>query len=240
MAADEFMASESGRRNEIILRIYSWDKPTLSLGFHQKITAEQLLRCREHNLPIVRRPTGGRAVLHDQEITYAITIPSEHDLLRGGRDAVLKDIGSAFTEAAQSVGLKAELVRGSTKVGLMDELKRGSPLCFDSLSRWEIRLEGRKWIGSAQRFLPRAFLQHGSILTGQSSVDLAKVLGLPQAAGALSIRAVEVMALRQAVVERLGERLSISWQESTFCDDDFEAINRLIKERMDPTLPGEQ
>ena len=161
MAADLYLTSESQRTKEIILRLYAWEKPTLSLGYHQKLTPENIDRCKLFGVPIVRRPTGGRAVLHDREVTYAITIPNGHPVLKQGREAVLRDIGGAFTTAAHHLGLKAELVR----FGNRTSSKPGSPLCFDSISRWG---------GAAQRTEMdrfRAAVSTGSLSTARLYPD---------------------------------------------------------------------
>lgn len=228
MAADVWLAQQSSRTGEIVLRLYTWEIPTLSLGYHQKLSADQLEGCRNRHVPVVRRPTGGRAVLHDRELTYAVIIPTQHPLLQTGRDGILHDLGLAFVEAARGLGLNAELVRAGSR---SEDLRRGSPLCFDSISRWEVRLEGRKWIGSAQRFLPEAFLQHGSILIGRGEVDLAQLLGLPGSSANVVEAEISALDLRRTIPPALGKRWDIAWQEDDFTPAEVEEISRLIEIR---------
>lgn len=179
MAADLYFSQESERTSEPYLRLYAWDKPTLSLGFHQKISETIRKRCQEIGIPIVRRPTGGRAVLHHRELTYCLCLPLKHPLFQSARGELLRQIGTIFVSAANEIGIGAELVRvGSRDAGNKGVLRKASPLCFDSASRWEVQISGRKWIGSAQRFFPDVLLQHGSILLADSDVNLAALFGL--------------------------------------------------------------
>jgi lipoyl(octanoyl) transferase len=235
MAADIFLANQARITNEIILRLYSWEVPTLSLGYHQRLSEEQINRCQAQGVPVVRRPTGGRAVLHDREVTYAVVIPLQHRLMQKGRESVLRSIGEAFVASGVSVGLKAELVRAGEHPRNSEGIHCGNPLCFDSVSRWEVRLNGQKWIGSAQRLLPEAFLQHGSILTGTSRVDLADLMGVPGRATGFEEGIIDEIALRQAIPSTLSEFWKVSWQEEGFSGVEFEQISRLIDtgERLD-------
>ena len=231
MAADVYLARQAAGTGEVILRLYTWEIPTLSLGYHQQITAEQLDRCRRQGVPVVRRPTGGRAVLHDRELTYAVAIPAVHSLLKTGREAILRDVGSVFTVAAERMGLQAEIVRAGGHDEHAETLRRGSPSCFDSASRWEVRLQGRKWIGSAQRFLSGAFLQHGSILLGESSLNIGELL---DSTGAVAdFDGLEICAedLRRTVPPAWAERWNLQWREGGFTPVELDEINRLIEER---------
>jgi lipoyl(octanoyl) transferase len=230
MAADVFLANQSRTTNQIILRLYSWEVPTLSLGYHQRISPEQINRCRTQGVPVVRRPTGGRAVLHDRELTYAVVIPIQHPLLQKGRESVLRSIGEAFAAAGVSIGLQAELVRAGERSSRSEGIHCGNPLCFDSISRWEVRLNGQKWIGSAQRLMPEAFLQHGSILTGMSRVNLAELMGVPGRATGFEEGIIDEIALRQVIPATLSKFWSVSWQENGFNPVEIDQINRLIEE----------
>ncbi|MFH1733730.1 MAG: hypothetical protein ABIE92_03390 [bacterium] len=183
MAADSYAASWAKRVDAPVLRLYTWNCATLSLGFHQKISDTIRDKCTAAKVPIVRRPTGGRAVLHDNELTYCLCLPTDHELFKAARDDLLRQIGEIFVLAASKCGLDADQVRVSGReMPVGEPLKKGSPLCFDSVSRWEVRLNGRKWIGSAQRFLPGVLLQHGSIILGRNSIDLATLFGLKRSA----------------------------------------------------------
>lgn len=233
MAADVYAAQEAAYSEQVILRLYTWDQPTLSLGFHQKF--DEVLRgsYAARGIPIVRRPTGGRAVLHDQELTYCLAIPTSHRLIMEGKDRLQEDIGRAFVEAGQLIGLQPQLVRrGVEDRGAQMRLASGSPLCFDGISRWEVRLNGRKWIGSAQRIFPHAYLQHGSILLGRSTSIIE-----------ISNRYQERMPgdddpceadLRQSIPGAFGDLLGVHWAEMGFNERDILNIRAQMKDE-DPS-----
>ncbi|CAM2008641.1 lipoate--protein ligase family protein [Acanthopleuribacter pedis] len=179
MAIDQYLleALEQGRIDRPILRIYAWAKPTLSLGYHQEwrrtVNEEQL---EKHGVVLVRRWTGGRAVLHDtDEITYSLIAPMRepfnnqvsHNYCAIGR--ALK----RFTDLGESAsGAMFPEEPAPAKVRSM----RHTP-CFASMSRSEIERGGKKMIGSAQKRGKGAFLQHGSIPLHARTEILAAITG---------------------------------------------------------------
>ena len=219
MAADLYLSQEAGKSGQVILRLYGWDLPTLSLGFHQKF--DDILRhsYAARGIPIVRRPTGGRAVLHDQELTYCLAIPVGHRLVMDGKDKLQESIGRAFVEAGCMIGLHPQLVRrGVDDQGAQIHFASGSPLCFDSISRWEVRLNGRKWIGSAQRILPGSYLQHGSILlTDCNQNEISRLDG--------NSRPIDPARLRDALAQSLENTLHLVWQEQGWMEFELAQIN---------------
>ncbi len=163
MAVDEVLA-DACRRGLIgpTLRLYGWDRPSISLGYFQRPEAiVDLDQCRAHGVPVVKRTTGGRAVYHHHEVTYSLVAPTPHPLfaptIRGAYEVVARALASGLTD----LGLPVELHPRDP-----ERSRRGSrtPLCFESTSRSELTLRGKKVAGSAQRRWPTAFLQHGSIL----------------------------------------------------------------------------
>jgi len=225
MAADHYLSEESRTKGIPALRLYTWEVPTLSLGFHQRFSDDVALRCEDQSVPIVRRPTGGRAVLHDRELTYCLTIPNDHQIFKGDRSEMLKSIGAVFVTAAREAGLNAQLVRaGGHGDSNSDVLRKGSPLCFDALSRWEVQLDGRKWIGSAQRFLPGVLLQHGSIILGKSSVNIARLFNLPDGSEeVVEISDDQAIKLLDVIPSAFAEAWNIDWQLMPFISN--EVIN---------------
>jgi lipoate-protein ligase A len=166
MALDEALllsATEPGFTTT--LRFFSWDKPSLSIGSFQKTHELDLARMESLDVPLVRRPTGGRAVLHAAELTYSITcrIPSEffpNDLMGS-----YKTIGACFIRGLSLLGVEAALVPVNRNPAAKNSsLTGGNPLCFSSPSWHEVLAGGKKLVGSAQRRLPGAFLQQGSLL----------------------------------------------------------------------------
>lgn len=162
-----------------VVRIYRWNRPTVSIGKHQKShQAVNVAACVDKQIPIVRRPTGGRAVLHDDEVTYAI-------ISNDDRHFPLHNCGQLYLSIAET--LRTGLERLGIKVNLVPEggyshdrgpLNRMKFPCFVTASRYELTSSGRKLAGSAQRRLKRSFLQHGSLPLRLNRELAALVLGV--------------------------------------------------------------
>lgn len=173
MAEDrDFLERANRAECNPVLRFYQWRVPTLSLGYHQSAAVLDERQIAADRMPWVRRPTGGAAVLHSDELTYAIILP-----LYDKRMATLNVqelVSRAIAAGLRAVGVDADV----------DE--RGEPLsalpnrtsCFVRTSRWEVTVRGKKLVGSAQRRLANAVLQHGSILTGDDHLRIADYLAL--------------------------------------------------------------
>jgi lipoate-protein ligase A len=163
MAADEVLAAESVRRNRPLIRFYRWTSTTFSLGGFQRLaqaTSEPLIA----SLPFVRRPSGGGGIIHGSDLTYAVAVPRDHPW--GTRTQILYD---AFHEA---------LARTLTMRGVPTGLHAGHGpeagdehklFCFERRARGDLVVpgttdDGHKILGSAQRRLRAAVLQHGSLL----------------------------------------------------------------------------
>lgn len=156
-----------------VLRFYQWREPTLSLGFHQRESVLDAARLTADGTPWVRRPTGGAAVLHSDELTYAIVL-SLHDP-HIARLNVQELVSRAIAAGLRDAGVPADVdARGEPLDALPDRTS-----CFVRTSRWEVTARGRKLVGSAQRKLAHAILQHGSILTGDDHLRIADYLALP-------------------------------------------------------------
>ena len=155
-----------------LFRTYTWMRPTISLGFHQKLEDIDLNRCAEEGVDVVRRPTGGRAIYHWGEITYSFIHPADQ---RAGRSAVREVYGKVHLAIASA--LRTAGVRLTPSAGKKSRIGH-NPLCFASEAGTELELEGRKVVGSAQRRLETAILQHGSILISDSHLRLPDYLNL--------------------------------------------------------------
>lgn len=172
MAVDEALA-DFCRRGLAgpTLRLYGWDRPSISLGHFQR--AEDIVdldRCRDAGLPVVRRTTGGRAVYHHREVTYSMVAPIPHPSFPSTIRATYEVVAHALASGLATLGLRVE--RHPTDP-VRPRHGIGSSLCFDSTSRYEITLDGKKLIGSAQRRWKTAFLQHGSILLAHDPAEEA-------------------------------------------------------------------
>ena len=155
------------------LRVYSWSAPTLSLGRHQTARGGyDRDRLRSAGVDVVRRPTGGRAILHHREVTYSVTAPvSDAGDLRESYSRInrllVAGLRALGVSAAVSAGTSASL-DGARLPGLLP--------CFDHPSPGEITLAGRKLAGSAQWRSDGALLQHGSILVDDDQMRLTSFL----------------------------------------------------------------
>lgn len=157
MARDAVLQDYSRDSGECVLSIYSWSRPTLSFGRNQ--TAKGLYDIaliERNNIDVVRRPTGGRAILHDHEITYSVTGP---DAFAPSLSAAYDAINQLLLDALNRLGVPAEIARPEKAAPLPDL----SP-CFAEPVKGELVARGKKLVGSAQYREQGAFLQHGSIL----------------------------------------------------------------------------
>lgn len=178
MALDEaiFLLHEA-RLSPPTLRVYAWQTPTLSLGYAQSVAREvDLAACQRYGVDVVRRPTGGRAVLHDDEVTYSIIMPTSVSKSANSLTEHYRLIGLALAEALSQFGLPVRLARPQRSAL---QRQTASPACFAALSRYELSANGRKLVGSAQKRSPTALLQHGSIPFSLDRQRLFQCLQVP-------------------------------------------------------------
>lgn len=155
------------------LRFYGWEPAALSLGYAQSFAKEVDERaCRKAGIDIVRRPTGGRAVLHQYELTYSVIAPEVDEQVQGTVMESYLKISRALLAGFQSLGIPAQMAHG-------DLAKAGSAACFDAPSWYELVVEGRKLVGSAQVRREGILLQHGSIILHFDAELLFQVLKFP-------------------------------------------------------------
>lgn len=158
MARDEALLESARQGGPPAVRLYGWSRPTLSLGAHQPSSDVDLVACRARGIDLVRRPTGGGAVLHDAELTYAVAGRLGEPPFPSSVVGIYDTIAAALLAGFARLGVQAVASRSSG---------RGGPApahCFSAPSAREILVAGRKLAGSAQLRRSGAFLQHGSIL----------------------------------------------------------------------------
>jgi len=180
MAIDEaLLLKTAGTSGPAVLRFYSWEPSTVSVGYHQKVPQRfNLAECKGRGIDIVRRPTGGREVLHLGELTYAFSI-SRVSLRRieGDFRSSTELLGRVFQRGLELLGVSPERVGlGRARKSSTDTHKLRSQPCFASLSQYEVSVDGKKLIGSAQRSLPGGFLQHGSVLLASKGLEIIELL----------------------------------------------------------------
>jgi lipoyl(octanoyl) transferase len=233
MALDQtlFEAVSQGRSGPV-LRLYRWRRPTVSLGYFQDGRRTlNLAACAADGLDIVRRITGGRTVLHHQEITYAVIAPEGHPLFSGGILDDYRIIASVLQETIVSFGIPATLQPRPTK----KTSNTGHQACFFAPSSYELICSGVKMAGSAQKRDGRAFLQHGSLpiemdlkllarifsASSQSGGDLAGHVGWlnrwleePVALDCLETRLAEIFARQWSIIPQVGEPTAEEWHRA--------------------------
>lgn len=171
----EFLAEslKNGEEAKGLFRIYAWDMPTLSIGKHQVLSPVIKQQCDSKQIPIVRRPTGGRAVLHANELTYCITMPCSS--MEKARIAY-KCIHAFFLDALSKLGtqyLDFAKANADFREHYMHDV---SSACFSASARYELTHDGRKLMGSAQRVFDEVLLQHGSLPLDQSYMMICELL----------------------------------------------------------------
>lgn len=166
MAVDEeLLARAQAGETMPVFRFYTWDPPAVSLGRFQKIeTAVNFEACKQRGIDIVRRVTGGRAVLHHKELTYSIVARMDNRLFPSTVLGTYKIIAAGLLQGLKNLGIPAEMVSRANRRAALVKTGANNPACFSSPSWYELLVNNRKIIGSAQRRLSGAFLQHGSIL----------------------------------------------------------------------------
>jgi len=189
MALDESLArSLAAGEGGPVLRVFRWRPWAISLGYNQRAEDLDAARCASDGIDIVRRPTGGRAILHAEELTYSV-------VMRTGRKSVLQvynEISAALVRGLALYGVEASLQK--SQPDFAGEYRSATSIpCFTSSARYEIEWRGRKLVGSAQRRFggpeADAVLQHGSILCGAAHLRLADYLAQGDAAARERIRA---------------------------------------------------
>jgi lipoyl(octanoyl) transferase len=166
MALDEALLDwHSEGKIPPVIRFYGWNPATLSVGYFQKVEKEiDLEAVAKHRLGFVRRPTGGRGVLHEHELTYSVIVSEEHPDMPKTVMEAYRVISEGILKGFQHLGLEAYFAVPKT-LEERDALKNPrSAVCFDAPSWYELVVEGRKVAGSAQTRQKGVILQHGSIL----------------------------------------------------------------------------
>jgi len=225
MAVDHALA-DCLAGGEGVLRLYRWERPTLSLGRNEPAAIYPIEALRARGMEIVRRPTGGRAVLHDAELTYAVVAP----ITAWAPRAAYRAINEALAAALRSLGAPVAVSEGSSRT-----LGPDAGPCFRAPAPGEVVASGRKLVGSAQARIGGALLQHGSILLGGSQLSLGGETGRDQGHGSITLSElvphVSIDEVAAAVAESLRMRLGGEWEDGELRPTEDEAALRLEAER---------
>jgi lipoyl(octanoyl) transferase len=245
MALDEALLIETSTKRSLpTLRLYGWNPPTLSLGFAQPVSDVLLEKLNEFGWDLVRRPTGGRAILHTDEITYSVTAPQDNQVVAGSLLESYRRISMALVSALDLLEVNALADMEYAQFGKPD---RSNPVCFEVPSNYEITVQGKKLIGSAQARKSGGVLQHGSLpLKGDLSriiqvlkynsikeIDTAKEKLLDHATNLESILGVEVTWLQAAksISEAFASVLNVSLIQDNFSKNEMMVAQDLVKNK---------
>ena len=214
MALDESILVHVAQNKSLpTIRFYAWERPTLSLGYFQRLARDvDEISVQARGFDLVRRMTGGRAVLHDRELTYSVIIPGDHEWAKASVVESYHYLSYALRDGFRNLGVQAEVV------SLADDSDRekypvtGSAACFDSPSWYELVVEGKKIAGSAQVRAHNGLLQHGSLLLDMDVDDLFAVLKFKSEEHMRKSR--EEFLLRAVSVKQLTGQ-HVTWDEAT-------------------------
>jgi len=166
-----FLLGESGCLDFPVLRFYTWSKPTISIGYHQSFDDFDLNLLKANNIGIVKRITGGRAVAHFNDITYSVILPG---FLNIDHKSLYSRTHQIFHYALLNAGIQTDFTQSNFDLTNRKEIPK---TCFSSSAKWELRLNDKKCVGSAQKIgRNKTILQHGSIPIGNDYLQLVKYL----------------------------------------------------------------
>ncbi len=158
------------------LRLYGWAPPSISLGQSQRMRTVDEAACRADGVDVVRRPTGGLAILHTDELTYSLSLPIAHPIAEGDVMTSYRRIAGAIIATLRRLG-----VADASADAVAKENKAKSPVCFEAPSDYEVVGGGKKLVGSAQWRRVDGVLQHGSLpLHGDIARVCKYLIGAPE------------------------------------------------------------
>ncbi len=235
MAVDEFMLKKvEEASNTTILRFYGWSPPSISIGRsqrHKRVVNFDLLR--KHGIDFVRRPTGGKTVLHYDELTYSIASSDKTFVNSTSIREVYNLLAKALLKGLRDLNLNAEIISKDPKGIVKTDLP-----CFSYPTRDEIVINGKKIIGSAQKRSKLAFLQHGSIPIKDRRELYAKLTGIDKTVLFNSMTTIELelgkkdfTEIRDSFIKGFKDEFKIKFQEYLFDSEDIKQIDFLINNK---------
>jgi lipoyl(octanoyl) transferase len=235
MAVDEALMESVRAGGSPVLRFYDWQPACLSIGYFQKFAAVDASECRRQGIEIVRRLTGGNAILHRECVTYAVIVGTDAELVAGGVVASQRRLSAPFAEALREAGAPVAAAPDSAQPA------KGFD-CFAEPGPWELTLEGRKVLGSAQTRRRRVVLQHGSLMLGAHGTFALAVGGN----GTESVSSCTSplrdylpdggVGLREAIASRAAAAWSVELREDRLTAAEEERAADLAREKY--TAPG--
>ena len=170
MAIDQAVLAMHARgESPATLRIYQWSPPAISLGYFQRCHGIDLAACRRLGIDVVRRPTGGRAVLHFEDLTYSV--------VAGTTDGIPSAVTAAYRLICKGLSAAFRVLGFETELGRQGDWSPRSDICFLTTTAGDLLHKGKKFVGSAQTWQGSSMLQHGSIILEPHAEILARLQG---------------------------------------------------------------
>jgi len=239
MAIDEAILNGIIRGRSVpTIRFYGWKPATVSCGYHQSAEKEiDFAALKEFGFGFVRRPTGGRLVLHNEEVTYSVIAPTSGKF-SGNITEIYSEISKVLASGFSMLGIEVDFEKGELS---SKEQRQVSNPCFTSSSRFELSYKRKKIVGSAQLRKENAFLQHGSILLNHNQSKIAFILSnmekerREKLASTLSKKTISINEIVSSKISfnRACDIFELafkkSWQSDEFCNtaslEEFEKSN---------------
>jgi len=243
MAIDEaILHSVATQNSPPTLRFYGWKPPCLSLGFSQPWEIVDYDYCRLAGWDVVRRPTGGRAILHENELTYSVIAPINESRVRGSVLESYQRLSEALFMGLTLVGVSP----AESKIQ-RSGWKSTGPVCYDIPSHYEITVDGKKLVGSAQVRKKGVILQHGTIPLSGDLTGIVKGLLLPEPSGKQKLisdlrrssttleqtldRLVEFTELAGKIRQGFEQSLNLVFWQGQLSPLETEIMEQLVKEK---------
>lgn len=231
-----------------VIRFYGWNPTTLSIGYFQKVEKEiDMAAVKAHNLGFVRRPTGGRGVLHEHELTYSVIVSEEHPDMPKTVNKAYKVISEGILKGFQQLGMDAYFAVLKTSEERESLKNPRSSVCFDAPSWYEMVVEGRKVAGSAQTRQKGVILQHGSILLDLDEDKLFSLFKYPNdrvkermqrafknkavAINEISKEKITIEQAKEAFKKGFAEGLNIELEPYELSAEEMAYVQKIAKER---------
>lgn len=249
MALDEALLEwHSEGKIPPVIRFYGWDPATLSVGYFQKVEKEiDMDAVKAHQLGFVRRPTGGRGVLHEHELTYSVIVSEDHPEMPKSVTEAYRVISEGILKGFQHLGLEAYFAVPKTDEEREALKNPRSSVCFDAPSWYELVVEGRKVAGSAQTRQKGVILQHGSILLDLDEDKLFSLFKYSNervkermkkafkskavAINAISPRRITIEEAKEAFYIGFADGLNIDLEPYQLTDEELAYVQKIAKER---------
>jgi len=231
-----------------VLRFYEWDPATLSIGYFQKVARDiRMDQVKKEGLGFVRRQTGGRGVLHDDELTYSVIVSEDYPSMPDTVTEAYRVISRGLLEGFRLLNFQAEFSVPQSEEEQAALKRPKSGVCFDAPSWYELVVEGKKIAGSAQTRQKGVILQHGAILRHLNIDRLISLFRFPSdeakkkmyeslpkravAIDQLTDRDISIEELVEAFSKGFEKALNITLESYTLTKEQEEYVHQLMKEK---------